>query len=117
MKVFVIDDEPEIGEILTYLIKKEGIECQSFVNPFEAAEAIMACDPGFIICDFKMPGLNGLELFQKVKPHITCPFLILTGEPSTDPEELKAQGILDVLFKPRDLKRITQIAKNHLAGV
>lgn len=116
MNVFVIDDEAEIGEILAYLLKKEGLECRSFVNPFEAADAIIAAKPGFIICDFKMPGLNGLELYQKVKSQITCPFLILTGEPSTDPEELKAQGILDVLFKPRDLKRVTQIAKNHFTS-
>ena len=114
MKVFVIDDEAEIGEILAYLLKKEGLECQSFVSPFEATDAILGSNPGFIICDFKMPGLNGLELFNKIKSHISCPFLILTGEPSTDPEELKAQGIQDVLFKPRDLKRITQLAKNHL---
>lgn len=114
MTVVVIDDEAEIGEILTYLIKKEGLECQSFVSPLEAADAILASNPGFIICDFKMPGLNGLELFNKVKFHISCPFLILTGEPSTDPEELKAQGIQDVLFKPRDLKRVTQLAKKHL---
>jgi DNA-binding NtrC family response regulator len=113
MKIVIIDDEVEIGEILSYLIKKEGFQPVAFNHPEEALVSIPSLNPQFIVCDFKMPGLNGLELFLKIKDQINCPFMILTGEPSTDPEELKALGIIDVLFKPRDLKRVTQLIKDH----
>lgn len=113
MKVVIIDDEVEIGEILSYLIKKEGHEAVAFHKPEDALAMIPAINPHFIVCDFKMPGLNGLELFLKIKNQINCPFMILTGEPTTDPEKLKALGVMDVLFKPRDLKRVAQVVKDH----
>lgn len=117
MKIVVIDDEVEIGEILTYLIKKEGYQVIAFNKPEEALASIPSLNPQFIVCDFKMPGFNGLELFLKIKDLINCPFIILTGEPSTDPEELKSLGIMDVLFKPRDLKRVTQLIKEHFTKI
>ena len=117
MKIIIIDDEVEIGEILTYLINKEGYQAIAFDKPLEAAESIPKLNPQFIVCDFKMPILNGLDLFLKIKDQINCPFLILTGEPSTDPEELRALGIMDVLFKPRDLKRVTQVISDHFSKI
>jgi DNA-binding NtrC family response regulator len=109
MKVWVIDDELEICQILDYLLKRHGHECLTFENPLIAIECLGEKPPAVIICDFKMPQMNGLDFFLKIKHQWNGEFIILTGEPSADPKELQSLGIKEVLFKPRDLTRILTI--------
>lgn len=111
MKIWIIDDEEEICEILGYLLRRDGHEVRSFQDPRQAVAAITVDGPQTVICDFKMPHLNGLEVFQRFRQHWQGPFFILTGEASTSTEELLAQGIREVLFKPRDLARLPAILK------
>lgn len=113
MKIFVIDDEAEIGEILQYLLQKKGHQVKSFDCPQKALEEILLSPPEFIVCDFQMPKMNGLELFEKIKSIVTIPFIILTGETSIAPEELKKAGIKEVLFKPKELMRVAILAQEH----
>ncbi len=111
MRVWVIDDESEICQILAYLLKRDGHEIRTFENPLHALDAITTDRPETVICDFKMPQMNGLEVFKNIKKTWHGHFIILTGEPSTDPQELTAQGIREVLFKPRDLPRIQTLLR------
>lgn len=116
MKIWVIDDEPEICNILEYLLKREGHDVTTFDGPINALEMISNDPPEVLVCDFKMPLMSGLEFYLKIKNTWSGDFIMLTGEPSADPLELQQMGIKEVLFKPRDLTRITSvlndIAKN-----
>jgi DNA-binding NtrC family response regulator len=109
MNVWVIDDEPEICQILDYLLKRHGHECSTFENPLLALEYLDKKPPAVIICDFKMPQISGLDFFLKIKHQWSGEFIILTGEPSADPKELQSIGIKEVLFKPRDLTRVLAV--------
>ncbi len=109
MNVWVIDDEPEICTILEYLLKRDGYHVTAFDGPFHALEIIKQSPPEILICDFKMPLMSGLEFFLKIKNTWSGHFIMLTGELSADPLELKQIGIKEVLFKPRDLTRILSI--------
>ncbi|MFP5457206.1 MAG: response regulator [Bacteriovoracia bacterium] len=111
MSIWIVDDEPEICHILDYLLKRDGHQTRSFENPLDALSEMTTAQPTAIICDFKMPQMNGLDFFIAIKDAWKGDFYILTGEPSTDPNELKALGIKDVLFKPRDLTQIVSILK------
>lgn len=112
MKVWVVDDEAEICHILDYLLKRDGHECMTFENPLLALTSLQALPPEVIICDFKMPQMNGLDFFLKIKDQWKGVFIMLTGEPSADPKELQSIGIKEVLFKPRDLTRILAVLKD-----
>jgi|GEM_PF-2970513 len=109
MKIWVIDDEPEICNILDYLLKREGHEVTTFESPLRALEHIKSESPEVLICDFKMPAMSGLEFYLKIKNSWSGHFIMLTGEPNADPRELKQLGIKEVLFKPRDLTRILAV--------
>lgn len=112
MSVWVVDDEAEICHILTYLIKRQNLACRSFDNPLEALAEIKVAPPKIIICDYKMPQMNGLDFFLNIRDLWKGHFVILTGEPSTDPEELMKIGIKEVLFKPKDLIKVIDVIKH-----
>lgn len=112
MKIWVIDDEPEICNILDYLLKREGHDVTTYESPLRALERIHSESPEVFICDFKMPAMSGLEFYLKIKEAWTGHFIMLTGEPSADPREMQQVGIKEVLFKPRDLTRILTLIKD-----
>lgn len=111
MKIWVVEDETEICHILEYLLKRDGHDCTSFENPIQALKSLASNPPEVIICDFKMPQMNGLDFYLEIKDQWKGDFIMLTGEPSTDPSELRSIGIKEVLFKPRDITRILTVLK------
>ena len=116
MNVWVIDDEPEICNILDYVLKCEGHEVKTFDSPLQALELLAHSPPEILICDFKMPCMSGLDFYMKIQNSWKGHFIILTGEPSADPMELKKIGIKEVLFKPHDLVRILAVIKDLSPG-
>ena len=112
MNVMIIDDGPDICFVMA-LLKFSG---HTSVSCFTAEEAqksyITNPDIDVIVCDFQMPHMNGLTFYQWVKQNgFTGAFYILTGEPTMDTKKLLERGITDVLFKPHDLNKISDILK------
>lgn len=107
MKVAIIDDEPDICFILSLELKASGFEAITFESAFAAKTYLEDNNVDAIICDFLMPKMNGIDLFNWVRSQgKMIPFIILTGEPMMDTQELLCHGVFDVLFKPQDLKKI-----------
>jgi CheY-like chemotaxis protein len=107
MKILIVDDEPDIGFILSFELKSLGHETVTFVSAIEAIEYLKSDTPDAILCDFQMPRMNGLEFFLWLKEqNKMIPFYILTGEPTMDTQQLLQSGIKDILFKPQDLLRL-----------
>jgi DNA-binding response OmpR family regulator len=113
MNILIIDDEPEIGFVLSLELKFAGHESVSFDTTVEAQRYLLTKPKvDAIICDFQMPEMNGLELFQWARENsFIGPFYILTGEPTMDVKHLLDLGITEVLFKPQDLNKLPQLFK------
>lgn len=112
MKILIIDDEPDICFILSSELTSMGHESVTFTSALMAQEYLLKENPDAILCDFKMPRMSGLELFIWLKTQgKKIPFYILTGEPTMEKEELLKSGISDILFKPQDLLRLSEIFK------
>ena len=80
--VFVVDDEPVIGEGLRHLIDWDAYHCKVWVFQKSAAALEKAFDikPEIMITDIKMPSMDGLELIGSLKAKgIHCKFIILSG--------------------------------------
>lgn len=113
MKVVLIDDELDICVIVKFMLERAGHEVTSFTSPEVAKDYLSQSNFDVVISDFQMTPLNGLSLFRWLKdvnPHYK-PFILLTGEPLMDPEELKKEGIHQVLFKPHGLDDIAEVLK------
>jgi two-component system nitrogen regulation response regulator GlnG len=67
--IFVVDDSAELGEMLDVFLTKEGYQTRVFNDPLEALAALESAEtqPRLLISDFRMPGINGLELIHRCK--------------------------------------------------
>lgn len=114
-KVIIIDDEPDIGFILSFELKHLGYQTLTFEEPDKAIAYIASQGADAVICDFQMPKMDGLMVFGEIKKlGLSIPFFILTGEPAMDTKLILNQGVTDVLFKPQDLTQIKSIFERHL---
>lgn len=67
IKILVVDDEADIIEFLQYNLAKEGFEVFSATNGEEAIKMASEKRPDLIILDIMMPGLNGIEVCEKLR--------------------------------------------------
>ncbi|AKQ64533.1 signal transduction protein [Myxococcus hansupus] len=79
-KVLIVDDEPPIARALQRLFRREGFEVQIAFNGNEALERLEGFHPDIVLTDFRMPGMTGSELLQRVKrSHPLALRLIISG--------------------------------------
>lgn len=67
--IVVVDDEPMVGELVQTIFSLEGWDAQVFQDPTEALQELRGWSgpPALLLTDFRMPGMNGMELIQGVK--------------------------------------------------
>jgi RNA polymerase sigma factor (sigma-70 family) len=101
--VFVVDDDPAVRKALLGLIQSIGLKVETFATAQEFLDANRDLDrPGCLVLDIGMPGLNGLELQNKLaEEKIYLPVIVITGhaEVPMAVQALKA-GAIDFLEKP-----------------
>jgi len=102
-KILVIDDEPDMLALLRMIIEDNtdyGVETTN--NPSEGLKMIIQGDYGLVISDLKMPGMDGIELFDEVKEiKSDLPMIIITAYGSLETaEEAMKKGVTDFITKP-----------------
>ncbi len=108
-KIFIIDDDVSMREVLYRYISKYKYEVSSFAAPEEALACIDSDSPLAVISDINMPGMSGLEMAAALKDRgVNCPVILMsadiTGEISLRAEEL---GIKYLFRKPiKELRRL-----------
>jgi FixJ family two-component response regulator len=100
--VFLIDDDPSVLKALTRLLQTAGYKTKAFSSSEAFLEEHDPSVPGCAVLDLTMPGLDGLELQQKLANKATGrPIVFLTGHGSV-PVSVRAMkaGAVDFLLKP-----------------
>ena len=78
--VLIVDDEPAICEILGQLMAREGYSVLTRSDPSEALDVIDEDEPTILLTDVRMPGMNGLELLERVREtHPNVGVLLITA--------------------------------------
>ena len=67
--IFVVDDYEELGQMIEVFLRKAGYQTRVFSDPVLALTALETTDskPRLLISDYRMPGINGLELIHRCK--------------------------------------------------
>src|SRR6476659_10351777 len=67
--VFIVDDEPMVGEIVSALLTMEGLNTRLFTSPLDALEAFEAAEakPDLLITDFLMQPFDGMDLMVRCR--------------------------------------------------
>lgn len=114
--VLVVEDDPVVLDELVVSLRRAGLVCLSANNAWEALELIQRGKrPTVMVCDIRMPELDGLELVQRLSrldPGERPEVIFVSGHAGFD-EAVAAMrlGARDLLTKPIDLRRLIQIIK------
>ncbi len=116
MKVLIIDDERSIRNTLKDILSYEDYEIALAENGMEGIEA--ATNEAFdaILCDIKMPQMDGLEVLSKLQETTPeTPVIMISGHGNIDTAvEAIKKGAFDFIEKPLDLNRILITLKNAM---
>ena len=118
-KVFLVDDEPELRQALTRLLKAEGFDVEAFGSATEFLGRLDGKCAGCALLDLAMPGIDGLELQQRLAAsgaQLGIVFLTGHGDIPTSVRAIKA-GAIDFLTKPvrrAELLRAVNAALDHV---
>jgi len=81
-KVLIIDDDEEICEELSEILRDEGYQVEAAYDGLKASRMIGLSKYGLILLDLKLPNLSGFELLKMIRQkNIQSKILILTGRP------------------------------------
>lgn len=114
--ILVIDDERAIRNTLKDILSFEGFEVEEAADGAEGLEMIKAKDYNCILCDVKMPKMDGIEVLEKVKelkPDI--PFVVISGHGNIETAvDAVKKGAFDFISKPPDLNRLLITIRNAM---
>ncbi|MEN7547919.1 response regulator transcription factor [Rapidithrix thailandica] len=103
-KVLIVDDEPDIVEILTYNLEKEGYEIKSASDGKIAVERARKFKPDLILMDIMMPVMDGVEACRLIRelPELAGTYIIFLTARAEEYSEVAAFdiGADDYLVKP-----------------
>ena len=117
-KILLIEDEEPIRRVLLRILidENKGYQITESQDGKEGFLKLTKEDFDLVLCDIKMPKMDGIEVLQKVRENgINIPFIMLTGHGniSTAVEAMKA-GAYDFILKPPDLNRLLTAVRNAL---
>ena len=109
-RILIVDDEPDVTELLKYKLEQDGHLCQVVNNPLSFISVAREFNPNLILLDIMMPELNGLQLCKMVRsdPKMnTIPIIFLTarGEVEDRIKGLESGGD-DYISKPFNTKEL-----------
>jgi DNA-binding NarL/FixJ family response regulator len=97
----IVDDDPIILSILGNGLQKSGYRVSAYESPFEALESYKTHPPDIAIVDIEMPGMDGIELTDKMLGTVYRPILVLSSTSDTDVTNAAIRsGVIGYHVKP-----------------
>jgi two-component system, NtrC family, nitrogen regulation response regulator NtrX len=117
-KILIIEDEAAIRRVLKKILSEESnsYEVEEAEDGLEGVEKVMDDDYDLVLCDIKMPKMDGIEVLaaiKKIKPEV--PVVMISGHGDLDTAvNTMRLGAFDYISKPPDLNRLLNTVRNAL---
>ena len=117
-KILIIEDEASIRRVLVKILTEENTKYEVFEaeDGLIGTEMIKNADFDLVLCDIKMPKMDGVEVLEavkKIKPEI--PMVMISGHGDLDTAvNTMRMGAFDYISKPPDLNRLLNTIRNAL---
>lgn len=118
-KIYIVDDDEDLREVMSWALGKEGYSIHSFHSPNEALACLMKGRhlPNLIVVDFHMDEMKGSE-FVKKKEEIfgaeSCPVVMISASPKEVQREVPPHLYREVITKPIDLEGLVDNVRRFL---
>ena len=116
-KIMVVDDEPDLRDMLNIMLSKEGFEIELAEDGSDFLEKVDTFNPDVVTLDVMMPGPTTEEILKGLKKRKSKPKVILLTVVRFDGDEKKMfeQGnVVDYVKKPFDIDVLMDAVKKHV---
>ncbi len=114
--ILIIDDERAIRNVLKDILTNEGYTTDDAADGEDGLKKLQSGNFDVVLCDIKMPKLDGLEFLQKAEAeNIDTPIIMISGHGNIETAvEAVKKGAYDYIAKPPDLNRLLITIRNAL---
>ena len=114
--ILIIDDEKSIRKTLTEILSYEGYKIDEAADGEEGLKKFKEKNFDIVLCDIKMPKLDGIEFLEKAKEiNDEVPIIIISGHGNIETAvEAVKKGAYDYISKPPDLNRMLITLRNAM---
>jgi len=117
-RIFVVDDEPKIGNLFSNVLERDGYNVNAFVNPLSLLDALEegSEEPDVVVADMIMPEMDGVELMEELQEReLDVPIIIMTAHSSVQTAvEAMRQGAFHYLEKPVNLEEMRALLEKAI---
>lgn len=114
-KIMIVDDDPNICELLRIYLDKEGYYTVISNDGLQAIDMVQKENPGLILLDIMLPGLDGWQVCRKLRTWTSVPIIMITAKGETFDKVLGLElGADDYIVKPFDTKEVVARIKSVL---
>lgn len=120
-KIYIIDDDDDLREVVSWALGKEGYAVYSFESPIEALACLKQSKtpPDLILVDYHMNEMKGAEFIKKkrdIYSNERCPVLMISADPYEIQKNIQRKDYQEILEKPLDLEGLVNgIKKSFLS--
>ncbi len=116
-QVYVVDDEPKIGDLFSNVLERDGYEVNAFMNPIDMLDQLEENgQPDVIMADLMMPDMTGTELLDVLRERgVGAPVIIMTAHSSVQTAvDAMRRGAFHYLQKPVNLEEMRAVLEKAL---
>ncbi|NOU34969.1 MAG: response regulator [Polyangiaceae bacterium] len=110
--IVCVDDEAAVCSVFRRVLTKTGANVRTFTDARAALDYLREHEAVLVVCDYRMPALNGLELLARL-PRAT-PFVMISGDLDVHELVADAPGVTAVLQKPFRPEELLALVRRHL---
>ncbi|MCY7392342.1 MAG: response regulator transcription factor [Leptolyngbyaceae cyanobacterium CAN_BIN12] len=115
MEILIVEDEPEIAQLIQLYLEKEGFSCRVCRDGINALQVFQEQKPDLIILDLMIPGLDGLEVCARIrqKPGVKDPYILMLTARGEELDRIigLSTGADDYMVKPFSPKELVARAR------
>ncbi len=117
--ILVVDNDPSGLKLVLTLLTKEGYDVRTAIDAGEALTILQTLRPALILMDLQLPGMDGLELTQRLRGSPPTRHIIILAmtdyAAKRDEEKALAAGCNGCISKPIDTRTFASVIAGHLA--
>jgi DNA-binding response OmpR family regulator len=116
-RVLVVDDDPNVGDMLQDLLVEAGYVVKHALDGTEALRLVPVFEPDVVLLDLQLPGMSGVEVLDRLRrDHPTVPVIIVTGNDDVEvARRMLRGGAFDYLSKPFTVEVLARVVAAAIA--